>query len=184
MNSTKRIAVFCGSRKGSNPAYIKEAEKLADLFIEHSIELVYGGGKVGLMGVIADAMLRQGGNVIGVIPQKLFDKEVGHTGITELITVDTMHERKAIMADLSDAFIALPGGIGTLEELFEVFTWSQIGYHNKPCALVNINNFFSPLNEMLDHTVTEDFLSEEYRNKLISETSAEKVLNRILPMLT
>ncbi|MCR9251033.1 MAG: TIGR00730 family Rossman fold protein [bacterium] len=174
------IAVFCGSRSGNNPVFVDTAKEVAQHLVDHDFGLVYGGGKVGLMGVIADEMLALGGEVIGVIPEKLFTKEVAHAGITELITVQTMHERKAIMADKSKAFIALPGGIGTLEELFEVFTWAQIGYHKKPCALLNVDGFYDPLNEMLDHTVASDFLAQDYRESLISKNTVGELLKEVI----
>ncbi len=179
----KYIAVFCGSRSGNNPKFIEATKSLANHLVKNNFGLVYGGGKVGLMGILADEMLSLNGEVIGVIPQKLFDYEVGHTGVTELITVETMHERKAIMADKSCAFIALPGGIGTLEELFEVFTWAQIGYHQKPCALLNVEGFYDPLNEMLDHTVSSDFLSAEYRQSLISENTVSQLMQSVLDQI-
>ena len=176
----KYIAVFCGSRTGNKPEYTKAAKELAHHLVKNQFGLVYGGGKVGLMGVIADEVLSQGGDVIGVIPQKLYDKEVAHTGVTELITVETMHERKAIMADKAEAFIALPGGIGTLEELFEVFTWTHIGYHQKPCALYNAHSFYDQLNDFLDQIVNQDFLSKDFRNLLISESNAEILITKLL----
>jgi uncharacterized protein (TIGR00730 family) len=147
----KRVCVYCGSATGANPAHRDAAEKLGVLLATRGIGLVYGGGNVGLMGVIADAALRAGGEVIGVIPGALMDKELGHTGVTKLHVVASMHERKQLMADLSDGFIALPGGIGTLEEFFETLTWLQLGFHNKPVGLLNVAGFYEHLLTFLRH---------------------------------
>jgi len=163
----KRLTIFCGSNPGDHPSYLQECEKLAELMVSKGIELVYGGGNVGLMGHIADSVLNRGGKVIGIIPERLVDKEVAHNGLTELIVVKTMHERKAKMAELSDGFIALPGGIGTLEEIMEVFTWTQLGYHSKPCALLNVNGFYDSLNTFLEHMVTSKFLRKENKDSLL-----------------
>jgi uncharacterized protein (TIGR00730 family) len=163
----KRLTVFCGSNPGNHPSYLLECEKLAELMVSKGIELVYGGGNVGLMGHIADSVLSRGGKVIGIIPERLVDKEVAHSGLTELIVVKTMHERKAKMAELCDGFIALPGGIGTLEEIMEVFTWTQLGYHSKPCALLNVNGFYDSLNMFLEHMVTSKFLRKEHKESLL-----------------
>jgi uncharacterized protein (TIGR00730 family) len=141
---------------------------------------VYGGGEVGLMGAAADAALAEGGDVIGVIPQDILDKEVGHGGVTELITVNSMHERKMKMASLSDGFIALPGGIGTLEEIIEVFTWSQLGFHSKACGVLNVDGFFDPLFGLLDHMVARRFLRPEHRNQLLSADSPDAILSAVL----
>jgi uncharacterized protein (TIGR00730 family) len=162
----RRLCVYCGSSLGENPLYREAARQVGKLLATSGITLVYGGGNVGLMGVLADAALAGGGDVIGIIPGGLFGREVGHTGITDLRIVGTMHERKALMADLSDAFLALPGAMGTLDELFEILTWAQLGIHTKPCGLLNINGYFDPLIALLDHMVAERFLHAEQRNDL------------------
>jgi uncharacterized protein (TIGR00730 family) len=163
----KRLTIFCGSNAGTDPAYLQECEKLADIMVSKGIELVYGGGNVGLMGRIADAVLSRGGKVIGIIPERLVEKEVAHNGLTELIIVKTMHERKAKMAELCDGFIALPGGIGTLEEIMEVFTWTQLGYHAKPCGLLNVNGFYDQLNLFLENMVNTQFLRKQTKDLLM-----------------
>ena len=179
-----RICIFCGSKSGRNPAYQQAAIQLGSLIAEKGYELVYGGGNVGLMGVIAGACLNQGGHVIGVIPETLIHREVegtkvGHDRLSRLEVVDTMHERKARMAELSDAFIALPGGIGTLEELFEIYTWSQLEFHQKPIGLLNTECFFNPLIQLLDHMVQESFLAAETRSELYFESDPQKLLDHI-----
>ncbi|MDH5608468.1 MAG: TIGR00730 family Rossman fold protein [Cyclobacteriaceae bacterium] len=176
----KRIAVFCGSAKGSRPEYVQAAESLGELFVRENIGLVYGGGSIGLMGVMADTMMALGGEVTGVIPQKIFDWEVGHTGITHLHVVQSMHERKAMMADLSDAFIAMPGGIGTLEEIIEVFTWLQLGYHHKACGFLNVGGYFDHLFAYFDHMVREGFLSAATRDLVHVSDSASSLLSRLI----
>ena len=175
----QRLAIFCGSSAGNNPIYKEEAYQVGKLLAERGIEVVYGGGKVGLMGVVADAALEHGGKVIGVIPEKLMEWEVGHNGLTELHIVKTMHERKAMMADLSDGFVALPGGIGTMEEIIEVFTWHQIGYHNKPCAFLNSAGYYDKFFAFVDHSVEEGFLSKQQHDELIIEETFEKLLERL-----
>jgi uncharacterized protein (TIGR00730 family) len=172
----KRVCVFCGSSAGSGDAYINAARDTGRLLAERGIELVYGGGKVGLMGAVADACLEAGGSVIGVIPNLLVLKEVAHRGLTELRIVQTMHERKAVMADLSDAFIALPGGYGTLDELSEVLTWSQIGIQHKASGLLNVNGYYDPLLAMLDRAVRDHFLSEVHRELLLTGTDPGRLL--------
>lgn len=172
----QRLAIFCGSSAGNNPIYKEEAYQVGKLMAERSIEVVYGGGKVGLMGVVADAALKYGGKVIGVITEKLMEWEVGHDGLTELHVVKTMHERKAMMAQLSDGFIALPGGIGTMEEIIEVFTWHQIGYHNKPCAFLNTAGYYDKFFAFIDHSVQEGFLSQKQHDELIIEENFEQLL--------
>jgi uncharacterized protein (TIGR00730 family) len=159
----RRVCVYAGSNPGSDPAYADGARALATLLAERGIGLVYGGGKVGLMGVLADTALAAGGEVIGVMPQALVDREIGHRGLTEMRVVGSMHERKALMADLSDAFVAIPGGIGTLEELIEVYTWSQLGIHDKACGLLNVRGYYDPLATFLDHAVEEGFLRPQHR---------------------
>lgn len=175
----KRLAIFCGANKGKNPIYENLAKEITYELYKKDISIVFGGGKVGLMGVLADEMLRLGGEVIGVIPEKLMAMEVGHTGITELHVVDTMHKRKEMMADLADGFIAIPGGIGTMEEIIEVFTWSQIGYHNKPCGFLNVNGYFDHFLRFLDHMVAEGFLKQPHRDKLVMSTRPGDLLSKM-----
>ena len=175
----KRICVFCGSNAGARSEYAEAARALATVLAERKLGIVYGGGNVGLMGVLADAALEHGGEVIGVIPQKLVDKEVAHRGVTELLVVETMHERKALMNDLSDAFLALPGGFGTLDEFFEVLTWAQLGFHGKPCALLNVAGYYDGLLAMLDHAVTERFLRPAHRELVIADTDPLRLLQRL-----
>jgi uncharacterized protein (TIGR00730 family) len=159
-----RICVFCGSATGRRPGYAAAAAALGRLLAERGITLVYGGASVGTMGVIADATVAAGGEVIGVIPSDLVDRELAHQGLTELRVVGSMHERKALMAELSDGFLALPGGAGTLDELFEIWTWAQIGLHGKPIGLVDTDGFYQPLLRMVDHMAAEGFLKTDYRN--------------------
>ena len=175
----RRVCVFCGSSPGARPAYAEAAEELAGLLAGEGIGLVYGGGGVGLMGRLADAMLAGGGEAIGVIPSALVAREIGHTGLSELRVVGSMHERKALMAELSDAFVALPGGLGTLEELFEVYTWSQLGLHRKPCALLDVEGYYADLAGFLAHAVEERFLREEHRAMLIVEREPGALLERL-----
>lgn len=175
----KRLAIFCGSATGHNPVYSMAAKTLASAMFQTNTGVVYGGGRIGLMGVVADAMMELGGEVIGVIPKKLMDKEVGHSNITQLHVVETMHQRKAKMAELSDGFIALPGGIGTLEEIVEVFTWLQIGYHHKPCALLNTEGYFDKFIAFADHMVDEGFLAENHRSKLIIADTPDTLLHKM-----
>ena len=175
----KRIAVYCGSNKGVRPEYIAVAEQLGALLAREKIELVYGGGMVGLMGAVADAALKNGGHVIGVIPEKLVIKEVVHEQLPDLRVVKSMHERKALMAELSDGFIALPGGYGTFEEFFEVLAWSQLGWHQKPFGLLNIAGFYTRLIQFLDHTTGEGFIRPQHRELVLVEDGAEKVLERL-----
>jgi uncharacterized protein (TIGR00730 family) len=174
-----RICVFCGSSPGARPAYAEATAEVARLLAGKGIGVVYGGGHVGLMGVLADTAMAAGGEVIGVMPQALVDREIGHTEISELRVVGSMHERKALMADLSDAFIALPGGAGTLEELFEVYTWAQLGLHDKPCGLLDVEDYFSGLVGFLDHAVDERFLREEHRAMLIVEREPRRLIERL-----
>lgn len=172
----KRIAVYCGSNKGARPEYAAAAQELGALLAREKIELVYGGGMVGLMGIVADAVLKNGGHVIGVIPEKLVIKEVVHEKLPDLRVVKTMHERKALMAELSDGFIALPGGYGTFEEFFEVLAWSQLGWHQKPFGLLDIGGFYSPLLKFLDHTREEGFIRPQHRELVLVADNAEKML--------
>jgi uncharacterized protein (TIGR00730 family) len=174
----RRICVFCGSNKGSSGEYAEAARQLGQLFAREGIALVYGGGSVGLMGELADSVLASGGEVIGVIPHALWAREVGHRGLTDLRIVETMHERKAMMADLADAFIALPGGLGTLEEIFEVWTWAQLGLHQKPLGFLDVNGFYSPLMQFIDRAVRERFVKQEHRTIAMLSSDAEALLRR------
>jgi uncharacterized protein (TIGR00730 family) len=160
------ICVFCGANGGADPAYLAAAEAVGAGLAARGIRVVYGGGRVGMMGAVADAARAAGGEVVGVIPQQIFDLEIGHTGLDDLRVVSSMHERKALMAELSDAFVALPGGIGTLEELFEVYTWAQLGIHAKPMALLDVAGYYEPLAAFLDHAVAQRFLRRETREML------------------
>lgn len=175
----RSIGVFCGANAGINLMYSESAARLGELMAEQGIKLVYGGGNVGLMGVIADAVLAAGGTGIGVIPQSLVDREVAHRGLQELVVVETMHERKAIMAARSDAFIAMPGGFGTFDEICEIITWNQLGIIKKPVAFYNINGYWDKFFEMIDHTVAEGFVKGDQRENLIVESDAEVLLDRI-----
>jgi uncharacterized protein (TIGR00730 family) len=175
----RSLAVFCGASTGVAPIYQEAAREVGRLLGQRAIRLVYGGGHVGLMGVVADACLNVGGSVIGVIPQGLADKEVAHRGLTELRVVGSMHERKAVMAELSDAFLALPGGYGTWDELFEALTWSQLGIQNKVCGLLNVNGYYDSLVAMVDRAVTEGFIREAHREWLLSDTDVSRILDRL-----
>jgi uncharacterized protein (TIGR00730 family) len=175
----RRVCVFCGSSSGADPAYAEAARAMGRLMAERGLGLVYGGGNVGLMGVVADAALAAGGEVIGVIPEALMRMEVGHTEVTRLHVVGTMHERKAMMAELSDAFIALPGGIGTLEELFEVWTWGQLGLHPKPLGLLDVAGYYGHLHAFLDHTVAQGFLKDRHRAMVAVEAEPTRLLARL-----
>ena len=170
MNTLKRICVFAGSSAGSQPEYARTANDLGRALADRQIDLVYGGARVGLMGVVADAVLASGGQVVGGIPEALVAKEVAHQGLSELRIVGSMHERKAAMAELADGFIALPGGWGTLEEFFEVLTWGQLGLHRKPCGLLNTTGYFDGLLSFVDHSIHEGFVRREYR-RMISVAS-------------
>jgi uncharacterized protein (TIGR00730 family) len=175
----RRVCVFCGSSPGARPAYAEATAEVARLLVGDGIGVVYGGGHVGLMGVLADTAMAAGGEVIGVMPQALVDREIGHTAITELRVVGSMHERKALMTELSDAFVALPGGAGTLEELFEVYTWAQLGLHSKPCGLLDVDGYYSGLAQFLDHAVEERFLRSEHREALMLEREPQVLLERL-----
>jgi uncharacterized protein (TIGR00730 family) len=174
-----RLCIFCGSSPGARPEYAEATVELARLLAERGIGIVYGGASVGLMGLLADTAMEAGGEVVGVIPNALERKEIARHGLTELHIVDSMHERKALMAELSDAFIALPGGSGTLEELFEVFTWSQLGLHRKACALLNVAGYYDGLATFLDHAVAERFLRAEHRAMLLCERTPTGVLGAL-----
>jgi uncharacterized protein (TIGR00730 family) len=176
----KRICVFCGSSIGARPAYRQAAQQLGELLAERGIGVVFGGGCIGLMGVVADAALSKGGEVIGIIPESLVRREVGHRGVTKLHIVETMHQRKALMADLSDAFIALPGGYGTLEEFCEAVTWSQLGIQQKPCGLLNIEKYWDGLLAVLDHAVDEGFVRPENSQLVLVAQTPEWMVERLL----
>jgi uncharacterized protein (TIGR00730 family) len=175
----KRVCVFCGSSGGNQREYRVCAEQLGVELTRNDIVLVYGGGNVGLMGAIADSVLEAGGEAIGVIPEHLMTREIGHNRLTKLHIVRSMHERKALMADLSDAFIALPGGFGTLEEFFEVLTWSQLGLHAKPCGVVNVLGYYTPLLAMLDHAVEERFLKPQNRALVLARDTPGELLQAL-----
>lgn len=175
----KSIAVFCGSSDGASTNYRENAIKFGKELAKHKITLIYGGASVGIMGAVADTVLNEGGRVIGVMPSFLEEREISHKNLTELIIVDTMHERKSKMADLADGFVALPGGPGTLEEYFEIFTWAQLGLHKKPCGILNINHYFDPLIELLNHMVEEEFLDEKYRSMSVVEAEPKQLLKKL-----
>jgi len=174
------VCVFCGSNTGLRDDYRIAAQALAVELARRGLGLVYGGGNIGLMGLLADSMLQAGGEVIGVIPRSLVEKEVAHHGVTELRVVDTMHQRKAMMNELSDAFIALPGGFGTLDEFFEILTWAQLGIHAKPSGLLNVSGFYDNLLAMLDHAVNERLLRPAHRELVITDTDADALLQRLV----
>ena len=173
-----RICVYCGSSTGRDTAYAEAARTLGRTLADRGIDLVYGGGHVGLMGVVADATLDAGGDVYGVMPQALVDREIAHEEVTELVVVDSMHERKARMADLADGFVALPGGFGTLEELMEVLTWAQLGFHRDPCGLLDVGGYYASLVEFFDHQVAEGFVSADHRRMVVVTADAEVLLDR------
>ena len=174
----RRICVYCGSSPGRDPAYAEAARDLAAVLVRHEVELVYGGAAKGTMGTLADAVLEFGGRVHGVIPQMLQDKEIAHQGLTQLHVVTSMHERKTMMAALSDGFIALPGGFGTLEELIEILTWGQLRFHDKPCGVLNVRGYFDRLLEYLDHCEAEGFLRTENRRMLLCDDTAAGLVGR------
>lgn len=171
-----RICVFSGSNPGRKPEYVEAARELGKALAQAGIGVVYGGASVGLMGAVADAAMAAGGEVIGIIPKALVDREIAHPGLSDLRIVGSMHERKALMADLSDGFVALPGGLGTLEELFEVWTWAQLGHHAKPCAVYNLGGFYDGLTQWLDHVVQEQFIRPQHRGMLIVESQPQALL--------
>jgi uncharacterized protein (TIGR00730 family) len=175
----RRICVFCGSSPGARPEYASAAEELAQLLAADGISVVYGGGGVGLMGKLADATLAAGGEITGVIPRPLLDREIGHPDVADMRVVGSMHERKALMAELADAFVALPGGLGTLEELFEVYTWAQLGLHRKACGLLDVEGYYAGVAGFLDHAVEERFVREEHRAMLIVESGPRAMLERL-----
>jgi uncharacterized protein (TIGR00730 family) len=167
----RRVCVYCGSSAGMNGVYAETARELGEILVGHDIELVYGGSSVGLMGVLADAVLENGGKVHGVIPRMLEEKEIAHGGLTELHVVNSMHARKTMMAALSDGFIAMPGGFGTLEEIIEVLTWGQLKFHNKPCGLLNVHGYFDKLLAFFDHNEAEGFLRPQNRRMLLNDST-------------
>jgi len=175
----KSIAVFCGASTGSNPVYVEAAASFGKLLAQHNIRLIFGGGKVGLMGAIADAVLTNGGQAIGVIPKGLVAREVAHTGLTEMHAVETMHERKALMAELADGFVALPGGFGTFDEICEILTWNQLGIISKPCAFLNVNHFYNQLLQMFRTCVEEGFIKAERLDTIILEEDGAALINKM-----
>lgn len=175
-NKLKSLCIFCGSSPGRDPVYLGAARAVGESLARAGIRVVYGGASVGLMGAVADAALAVGGEVIGVIPESLFDKEVAHHGLTKLHRVASMHERKTLMYDLSDGFIALPGGLGTMEEIFEILTWAQLGLHQKPCGFLNINSYFDPLIAFIDGMVTHRFMKEKHRGLVQAASTIEALL--------
>jgi uncharacterized protein (TIGR00730 family) len=175
----RRICVFCGSNAGADSTYVATAEQVGRELARRGIALVYGGGNIGLMGVLADAVLQAGGHVTGVIPEALMAREVGHRGLPDLRVVKTMHERKALMAELADGFVALPGGLGTFDELFEALSWAQLGFHSKPCAVLNVQGFFDPLLRLLDHAVEERFLRPTHRSLLLVGSDISTLLEQM-----
>lgn len=180
MGKIKSVTVYCGSSVGASGIYQQQAVALASELVNRKITLVYGGGRVGIMGVLANSILEQGGQVIGVMPKLLVEREISHTGLTKSYIVDTMLQRKQKMIDLADGFIALPGGFGTLEEFSEVFTWGQIGLHAKPCGLLNVNNYWAPLVAMIEKMADEKFLQEKYRYMAIVDDNPANLLDRFL----
>jgi uncharacterized protein (TIGR00730 family) len=180
MNRIKNLCIYCGSRAGRLESYADAARALAESLVKRDIGLVYGGASVGIMGIVADHVLQLGGRAVGVIPESLMRREIAHDGLTELHVTPSMHARKMLMAELSDGFIALPGGIGTLEEIFEVWTWAQLGLHQKPCGLLNVEGYYDPLRNFLDHTVAEQFVQPDIRAMLIVASEPEALLERFL----
>jgi uncharacterized protein (TIGR00730 family) len=175
----KAIAVYCGANPGASPVYAQAARALARAMVERNIALVFGGGHVGLMGIIADEVLRLGGEASGVIPQQLVDRELAHPGLTRLFVVKDMHERKAMMAQLADGFIAMPGGMGTLEELFEMLTWSQLGIHAKPVGVLNVAGFYDQLEAFIGHALQEEFIRPQHAGLMMVEADPEALLARL-----
>ncbi len=176
----KNIAIFCGSSTGTNPIYSSVAKELARLFYDQGLSMITGGGRVGIMGVLADEMIKCGGKVIGVIPDFLVEKEVAHQGLSEIIVVNTMHERKKKIEELSDGFIALPGGFGTLDEIFEMITWAQLDIHRKPCGILNINGYFDHLIAHIEHMVQEGYVANAYLGMVIMDTDPKDILERMI----
>lgn len=179
MTGIRRICVFCGSSAGEDSRYLDAAGEMASLLAARDIELVYGGSRLGMMGRLADTMLDEGGRVVGIIPRALVDREVAHRNLTDLRVVASMHERKALMEEMSDAFVALPGGLGTLEELCEILTWGQLGLHGKPCGLLDSGGYYQPLIRFLDHMVQEGFLGRAHRSMVLVERRPDPLLDRM-----
>jgi len=179
-NDIKRICVYCGSSSGKKPDYAQQARSLAEHLLEQNIGLVYGGANIGIMGEVANAVLQGGGEVMGIIPKSLARKEVAHFGLSDLRVVDSMHQRKTIMADESDGFIALPGGIGTLEELFEILTWAQLGFHQKPCGLLNVESYYDDLERFLNKAVDQGFVRKQHRDMLLIKAEPAELLTSML----
>ena len=175
-SAIERIAIFCGAFRGKHPAYCQTAEVLADIFCNEKITLIYGGAKIGIMGAMADRMLQGGGQVIGIIPHALVALEVAHNNLHKLHSVDSMHQRKWLMSELADGFIMLPGGIGSLDEFFEIYTWAKLGHHNKPCGILNVNGYYDQLLKFLDQMVAEGFLDKIHREMIIVHESPELLL--------
>lgn len=175
----KSICVFCGSSEGNDPVFIKSAQQLAELLVSQNIDLIYGGASVGMMGALANEVIRLGGKASGVIPKPIFEKEVAHRGLTELYVVKSMHERKQMMYDLSDGFIAMPGGIGTLEELFEILTWAQLGLHKKPCGVFNVENYFDSILNFLNQALEKGFIKEKYKQLFLNDSDPQKLLEKM-----
>ena len=173
----KRLAVYCGSAAGSDPRFAEAARAMGEAIVERGLELVYGGGRLGLMGIVADTVINAGGTAYGVIPRALVDKEVAHTGLTDLYTVTTMHERKAKMTELCDAFVCLPGGIGTLDEMFEAWTWNALGYHAQPFALLNVAGFWTPFVQFMEHVSASGFVSKRRLKQMIVASTPDEVIN-------
>jgi uncharacterized protein (TIGR00730 family) len=173
------VCVFCAASPGADPVYVEQARAMGRFLAESGRRLVYGGGRTGLMGALAEGALGAGGEVIGIMPRHLVDREVAHTGLSELRVVESMHERKALLAELSDGFLAMPGGLGTLEELFEIWTWGQLGLHRKPYGLFEVAGFYARLLTFLDHAVTEGFIRREYRELLVVDTDPGALISRM-----
>ena len=173
------VCVFCGSKEGTRSSYVTAARRMGATLARRGIRLVYGGGRVGLMGILADAALEEGGEVVGVIPEALVAGEIAHAGLTKLHVVGSMHERKAFMADLSDGFIALPGGYGTLEEFLEVLSWAQLSIHEKPCALLDVDGYYDPLASLFDKAVAEGFVYPDHRSLVLTEKDPDLLLDRM-----
>jgi uncharacterized protein (TIGR00730 family) len=178
MNAIKRVCVFCGSSPGARPEYVQAARQVGALLAQRKIGLVFGGGRVGMMGQLAQAALENNGEVIGVIPKGLHERNVAFSGLNDLRVVGSMHERKALMAELADGFMALPGGLGTLEEIFEIVTWAQLGMHQKPCGLLNVSGYFTPLLAFLDQVVAQRFLDAAHRSMILVAEQAEDLLQQ------
>ena len=176
----KQVCIFCGSYQGTKPIYMTAAQAMGGGLAKRGLGLVYGGGRVGLMGAVADGTLAAGGRVIGVIPQALVDRELAHSGVAEMHVVTSMHERKALMAGIADAFIAMPGGFGTLDELFEIITWAQLGFHHKPIALLNIGGYFDPLLGFIAHMAAEGFIKAEHQQAVLVRPDVDDLLDTLL----